>query len=63
MKFLIFTILTFDHDMWKEGCVILHTGTNEVYGHHTWAEAWRELIELKCENWRILKTIQQYTKT
>ena len=53
MKFLITTILTFGHDMWRERCTIVHAGTSEVYERRTRSEAWERLLALKRETWKI----------
>ena len=56
MKYLITTIMTFGHDLWKERCAIVHAGTSEVYERRTRADAWEKLIELKRDTWKIPTT-------
>ena len=53
MKFLITTIMTFGHDMWKKRCEIVHINTNEVFERRERGDAWRRLCDLKRDVWKI----------
>ena len=53
MKYVMSTMMTFSHDMWKERSAVVTAGTNETHERRVRSMAWEQLISIKRDEWKI----------